>query len=193
MAVPLLLIASALGGLYLNEQHKKALMQQDINRRLPLDKSESKEVIARWPSDAYPSSLLVSPVPGSLVCCSVYQAFDHTGVVIDDDTIVELHGSGLVRAVSAKRFLSERSGRHIFIACDQAGQPFVFPDAVQQAVQEVFHFYNYHVFKQNCYRHTWMCLTQQDHQIDSFEHFNQLLSDTVKASIYWDQAAFKMP
>ena len=98
MALPLLLIASAFGGLYLSDQHKKALIQQDANRGLPLDTSTAKETIGRWPSDAYPSSLSVTPVPGSIVCCSVYQAFDHTGVIIDEDTIVELHGSGLVRA-----------------------------------------------------------------------------------------------
>ena len=191
MALPLLLIASAFGGLYLSDQHKKALIQQDANRGLPLDTSTAKETIGRWPSDAYPSSLSVTPVPGSIVCCSVYQAFDHTGVVIDEDTIVELHGSGLVRAVSPKRFLSDRSGRHIFIACNQLAEPFVFSKAVWQGAQEVFNFYDYHVFKQNCYRHTWLCLTECDQQIDSFEGFNQLLSDTVQAPIYWDVAAFK--
>ncbi|MDP5214052.1 hypothetical protein ORJ66_13445 [Pseudoalteromonas tunicata] len=194
MAFPLLVLGGLLGSVALNAQHKRYLLEQDQSRRLLLPSSLltvaqlTEMPIGRWPSDSIPSPLSHSLVSGALVCCTVYQAFDHVGLVVDNDTIIELHGSGLIRAVSPERFLAKRSGKHMFIACDQQGQAFSFPQAVNAAINDVFSYCEYDALAQNCYRQTWHWIDGSDKSIESFLLFNQCIALKINQRVYWDLA-----
>ncbi|MDP2559542.1 hypothetical protein [Psychrobium sp. 1_MG-2023] len=183
MPLPLILLGTALSSVALYSEQKSHLRKQDRQRFRP-----NNHDMGREPSELLPSKHLVRVMPGSVVCCEVYQAFQHTGIVVDDDTIIELHGSGLIRAVSFKRFLHGRSGKNIFIACDRRAQPIVVNQAIGAAVNDIFTFHRYDLFTANCYRHTWRWLTGLDREISSFEQFNRLLSAQAKQPIYWDRA-----
>lgn len=180
MPLPLLLVGAAVGALLAHDKQKDFLKAQDIARR------NNQQVAGREPSEILPSPIFSSMVIGSIVCCEVYEAFIHTAVVVDENTIVELHGSGLIRAVSKARFLNDRSGKHIFIACDSAGHPYTFSRIEESASADVFNLYDYDLFKGNCYRHTWRWLTGEDIVIESFGDFNKKLSNKLNKEIYWD-------
>jgi len=181
MPLPLLLVGAAIGSLLAHDNQKDFLAAQDKDRFIT-----SKTDTGREPSEILPSPKKTALVPGSLVCCEVYEAFIHTGVVVDDNTIVELHGSGLIRAVSKERFLQQRSGKNIFIACDRSGAPLIFNSIDQLATQDVFNFYEYNLLTSNCYRHTWRWLTGIDIAIESFGDFNGKLTSKLGEEIYWD-------
>lgn len=181
MPLPVILAGAVVGAVFAHDNQKSFLRSLDSDRRNPL-----RPDLGREPSEVLPSPKHVALVPGSIVCCEVYEAFIHTGVVIDDETIVELHGSGLIRAVSKKRFLADRSGSHIFAACDRQGIPLTFSRMMDSASQDIFNFYNYDLLKANCYRHTWRWLTGEDIAIERFTEFNKKLSQKTGSEIYWD-------
>ncbi|MGB1299228.1 MAG: hypothetical protein ACPG8A_13175 [Psychrobium sp.] len=181
MPLPVLLAGAVVGAVLAHDNQKSYLREIDYDRYNPLKPDTGRE-----PSEVLPSAKKVEMVPGSIVCCEVYEAFIHTGVVIDDNTIVELHGSGLIRAVSKNRFLADRSGSHIFIACDRQAQPLVFSLMSESASQDIFNFYDYDLLKANCYRHTWRWLTGEDIAIERFKEFNKKLSQKAGGEIYWD-------
>ena len=61
--------------------------------------------------------LQLSDVPaGSVVVCEIFHLFEHSGIYIGEHEIVELQGTGLVRAVSFNRFFAGRTGKHLFVA-----------------------------------------------------------------------------
>lgn len=182
MPLPFIIAGVAVGALLLHGEKKSHLKNQDSNRHI-----HPNDAMGREPSEILPSPKLAQLVPGSIVCCEVYEAFVHTGIVIDRNTIVELHGNGLVRAISPQRLLSKRSGKHIFIACDQAAEPFVIDSSIENAVSDIYTYQEYDLFKSNCYRHTWRWLSGEDRVIKSFKEFNRLLSGLTKQPIYWDK------
>ena len=76
-----------------------------------------------YPSDLFKNEQNVKPIFGAIVYCGIAGVLDHTGIWLDDNTIVELDGNGLIKPISSQRFLAERSGKQIFIACDSLAQP----------------------------------------------------------------------
>ena len=61
----------------------------------------------------------LSEVPaGALMVCEIFHLFEHTGIYIGDGQIVELQGTGLIRSVSTGRFMQNRSGEELLVACD---------------------------------------------------------------------------
>lgn len=195
MPLPLLLlgaatfVGAAVAVSKANEHHR-----HKERLRMSLDDVEphvgDKDGAQKMPSEVLTSDIQVKPVPGCLVCCSVYSAFDHTGIWLDDDTIVELHGSGLIKAISSQRFLNNRSGNAIFVACDSKGTPLVVDGTIERAADQVFNYREYDVLKNNCYRFSWYCLTGEEQIISSFDKFNNALAKLHGKKIYWDQAKF---
>ncbi len=189
MPLPLFVIgASIFSGLALIDSYKKSLHKQDINRSIN-DFKQSDKIIGREPSELLPSAMSHVLMPGAIVCCHVYGAIEHTGIVIEDNLIVELHGDGLVKAVSEKRFLNNRSGSHLFIACDQQGVAFNYPVASNRACNEIFQFYDYNLLSQNCYSHTWFCLSGKREKITNFSEFNKKLFSLTAHKIHWDRVS----
>ena len=187
MPLPILLGVSA-AAVLANSFYRSEIEKQDKQRKLGL---KARTAVGRYPCDHLPSEFQITPGIGSIVCCGVYNGFIHTGLVIDDDLVLELHGSGLSRAISFKRFLQDRSGQHIFVATDTLANPIIFDFDQEHVARQVFAYHDYHVSKRNCYSHSWYCLTGKMTPFASFELFNKALSSLVGHSIYWDRAKIK--
>jgi hypothetical protein len=198
MPLPLLWIGAGLAGLVgaaLTAEHYKDKAQQQTDkdelRRGQLDVADShvegEDGVIKWPSEVLTSDICAVPVPGAIVSCSVFKAFDHIGVWIEDDLIVELHGKGLVKAVSVRRFLENRSGDQLFVACDSVGQPLIVPETVRRAVAQVYNYWEYDVIDNNCYRFVWSCIEEIDGKVASFSEFNHLLAKYHNKKVYWDK------
>ncbi|QSX39494.1 lecithin retinol acyltransferase family protein [Shewanella cyperi] len=185
MALPLIWLGgAALGALALAErEHRRKLLLERSLGRSAREPSEATTVLAPsvWQFDG-PS---VRPVPGAIVCCHVYGLVEHTGIWLGD-SIAELHGSGLIRAVSAKRFLHGRTGSRIFVACDHDNQPLATQACADRASEALFQFRDYDLFANNCHRFVWQCLSGEDREVKSFEAFNQLLASFYSRALYWD-------
>ncbi len=193
MPLPLLLLgaASFVGAAltvdHLNEQRRnresKRMDKDDLDLYL-----EGSEAALKLPSEVLTSDILVKPVPGAIVSCSVFSAFDHTGIWLDEQTIVELHGTGLIKGVTPARFLSKRSGNAIFVACDSKGEPLTIAGAFERSVGEIYNFREYDFIDNNCYRFTWYCASGEDKVIKSFNDFNRTLAQHHGKTVYWDRA-----
>jgi hypothetical protein len=141
----------------------------------------SKGVIGSFPGE---KKDVVAPVDGAIVCCGIYQVFEHTGIWIEDH-IVELKGNGLIRGISPQRFLDNRSGEKIFIACDSEGSPLTDNNAMHRASERLYEYADYHLLKNNCHRFVSECLTGQSADITSFTDFNHILFAHFDTSIHW--------
>jgi uncharacterized protein YycO len=196
MAIPLLLagaaVLSTLAVNKLSEDRNKTLRKRKSNKAQSFDQlSKHESPVATYPSDilvsmANDSVIEVEPVVGAIVCCGIGGILEHTGIYIGDDTIVELAGNGLVKAISMARFLEERSGKHIFIACDSKAQPLVDDLAVQKATKQIFNYYEYDVISNNCHRFIWQCFSQRDEDISTFKTLNYKIAKHYNRVIYWD-------
>lgn len=192
MALPLIAIAAALGAGALHEHNKNKYKRLELDRYLPekqtgYDLQNTLREVIKSPSDTYCSDILVKPLPGSIVCCEVFNLLEHTGIWIDEHTIIELSNNGLVKAVSAARFLNERSGKNIFVACDQHHQPIVIEGCEKRALNSVFTYRGYDVIENNCHRFTHFCLSNDDREVSRFSRLNQILIQLVNQNIYWDK------
>ena len=197
MAFPLLLLgAAALSAFAVqeltddrNKMHRKRKNSNKVETLEKLSKHDSP--VAIYPSDmllsmASGNVVKVEPEIGAIVCCGLGGILDHTGIYIGDNTIVELSGNGLVKAISMNRFIAERSGKQIFIACDSLEQPLVSVSAAQKATEQVFNYYEYDVINNNCHRFIWECFTQRDSNFTTFKALNYRLAKYYNRVIYWD-------
>lgn len=101
MPLPLLWLGAAVSAAYAGNEIAKSLSCDEGN-------------IALFPGER--STASVEPVNGAVVCCGIYDVLIHTGVWWEG-MVIELAGTGLIRAVSAERFLANRSGDNIYTAC----------------------------------------------------------------------------
>ena len=196
MALPILLFGAALSALTINELAQDRVKIQYKRRRN--NKAETLAGLTRHesPTAQYPSDLLVSmthantalvaPKVGAIVCCGIGGVLDHTGIYVGDNTIVELAGNGLVKGVSMERFLTERSGKHIFIACDSNAQPLINEAAAQQAIAQIFNYYDYDMINNNCHRFIWQCFAQNDNELTTFKTLSRKLANYFNRVVYWD-------
>lgn len=189
MALPLIAVGAVLASALVHEKNKKHYKRLDEKRYNTNNSSTPK--LVKEPSDTYgvhSTSKEVKPTIGSIVCCEVYNFVDHTGIWIDQNTIIELSNSGLVKAVSAERFLEERSGENMFVACDNRHQPIVIDGTAERAVNSVYTFREYDVINNNCHKFVTYCLTGQEHSISRFASLNKMLCEVANSNIYWDKA-----
>lgn len=188
MPLPLLWIGgAAMGALMLADEREKR-QQLERNRllgRVPRQVNANQAMVAA-PSQWQKGFKQVTPQPGSIVCCYVFGVIEHTGIWLADDCLVELHGSGLVRAVSVKRFLAGRTGSQIFIACNHLHQPLIANTIVNRAERAIYQYREYDLFDNNCHRFVWSCLCGEERAIKSFNELNQKLAAYFKQGIYWE-------
>jgi hypothetical protein len=101
--------------------------------------------------------------PGAVVRCELAGALDHTGVLVADDQIIELDGTGLIRIVSSADFLMSspyRTGDAITIACDDDSLAVLSDLAVaRRAIDLVGQSREYHLLLDNCHQFVSGCLT----------------------------------
>lgn len=188
MALPVI-AAIALGVAALHESNKAQYKRIEQDRLK--DDSGSSLTVAKSPSDYYSSHTNVMPTPGSIVCCEVFNLLDHTGIWIDQDTIIELSDSGLVKSVSCQRFMEERSGKNLFVACNHQHEPIVIDGCESRAIQSVFSYREYDVINNNCHRFVNYCLTGVDSELTLFSSLNSQLANLSGRNIYWDKVKIK--
>lgn len=187
MALPLIAAGLALGAAALHESTKNHYRNLELNRKNDDYSNISHSSISKTPSDTYDKGRTVAPVFGSIVCCEVYNCVDHTGIWIDRDTIIELSENGLVKAVSYERFLDDRSGDNMFVACDKKHNPIVIAGIGERAIANVYTYRDYDVIENNCHRFVHFCLTESDKKITRFKSLNEALSLQAGKTIFWDR------
>jgi hypothetical protein len=190
MALPLIAAGIAIGAAVLHENNKSHYKNIERERINFTGSDNSAPDVKKMPSDTYSSHLRVTPEPGSLVCCEVFNVVEHTGIWIDSETIVELSNNGLVKAVSASRFLEERSGEEIFVACRYDHSPIVLPETVERTVSQIFTYREYDLIANNCHRFSYYCLTGVDKPLSRFSTLNTLLAGVIGDHIYWDKVKY---
>jgi hypothetical protein len=126
-----------------------------------------------------------APVNGSIVTCGVYGVLDHTGIWVNGN-IYELAGSGLVRCVSPERFVGDRSGSQVYIACDTSNNALFDIDAAERAQYLLFSNIDYHLLSENCHKFVAEVLANQDVDITSFSDLNTFLNVFFSSSIRWN-------
>ncbi len=193
MALPLLwlgaALVSALAANELHDQHKKADKNRDSDDQHGVRGELGRHAsgIAKHPSETFSSTKFAKIRPGSLVCCGLGGLLDHTGILVDAETIVELHGSGLIKAISPQRFLQERSGNEIFVACDAKGNALADDLIAQRAIKQIYEYQEYDLLKNNCHRFVWQCISGQPLELTTFHQLNKQLSKKFNRKIYWDK------
>ncbi|SHI16147.1 hypothetical protein [Ferrimonas marina] len=179
MALPVwLLLAGAAAAVEYRAQRNK------IQARRYFDPGEPGMALS--PSQWLPGARKVEPTPGSVVVCHVFGVVEHSGIWLGDDTIAELHGSGLIRGISPKRFLHKRSGARIYVCCDRHHRPLGSELAAQRAAEQLFTARDYHLRNNNCHRFVWSCLSGSEQRISSFHSLNRRLADHYQQALYWD-------
>lgn len=190
MPLPLLWMGGAvIGAVLLADEREK---RQQLERDRVLGKAP-KYLVANCAMVAAPSQWQkglkqVAPIPGCIVCCYVFGVIEHTGIWLGDDCLVELHGSGLVRAVSVKRFLAGRTGSQIYLACNHLHQPLIADAVLTRAEQAIYQYREYDLFDNNCHRFVWSCISQRGEEVvKGFNELNQKLAEYFNQAIYWDE------
>lgn len=136
------------------------------------------------------SDILVQPENGAIVCCGIYNILDHTGIWCDD-RIIELNGKGLIRAVSAEKFLAERSGKKIFIACNEYYTPVVTDATNTRAEALLYQYREYKLLENNCHSFVWDMIRGDNQQLNDgkvitrFSELNENLKNLHKCKISW--------
>jgi hypothetical protein len=124
---------------------------------------------------------------GSLMVCEIYHFFEHSGIYLGDGLIVELSGTGLVRAISVERFLQGRSGQHLLVACDASGRVFANPAVAQHASQLIYSYQPYDLLHNNCHRFCCSCITGRANTVTSFFDLKAELTEHWRTEIHWQQ------
>ena len=206
MALPLLWLgAAAFSAFAVNEldQDRKAQQSKRGNKRAAqtlasLDKHQSPVKI--YPSEVFVTEQRVPPKIGAIVCCTIAGVLEHTGIWLGDDTIAELDGNGLIKPISSQRFLKERSGKQIFIACDSLAEPLAVEKVAEYAAQQLFQYQQYDVINNNCHQFVWQCFQllnmstpslqknreRQKQSITTFKQLNEKIAHYFNRVIYWD-------
>jgi len=192
MALPLIIAgAAALSALAVKGLNDDRKSQQKHRQRLTRaqrlsDLGKHESPIAIYPSDFLVSEQSVKAQVGAIVCCGIGGVLDHTGIWLGDNLIVELAGNGLIKAISSERFISERSGKQIFIACDSKGKPLVNEAAAKLASEQIYQYRDYHMIDNNCHHFIWQCFKPNDHSLTTFKSLNERLAKYFNRVIYWD-------
>ena len=91
---------------------------------------------------------------------------EHTGIWLGDDLPRELHGSGLVRAVSVKRFLAGRTGSQIYLACNHLHQPLIADAVLTRAEQAIYQYREYDLLTITAIDLSESCISQRGEEVD---------------------------
>jgi hypothetical protein len=130
----------------------------------------------------------LSEVPaGALMVCEIFHLFEHTGIYIGEGQIVELQGTGLVRSVSTGRFMHNRSGEELMVACDSRGKPLGNIAAAERAASQIFTYQTYDLISNNCHRFCGHCLTGRHWPVTSFFDLRQVIEQQLRQKISFEK------
>jgi hypothetical protein len=171
MPAPLLWLGAACLGLYASNKATDAY-------------SRSTNTVGKLPGE---SSNRVVPRNGATVTCGIYGVLDHTGIWVNGN-IFELSGKGLIRSVSPDRFLNNRSGKKIYVACDEKFRSLATEEVAQRCIDNLYGLREYHLIDNNCHQFVLEMLTGEKLQITSFNELNEALSALFLTNINWHEA-----
>lgn len=123
--------------------------------------------------------------PGSLVMCEIMHLFEHTGIYIGNGWIVELQGTGLVRAITPTQFLAGRTGEQIAVATGLHHRIFASEHIAERAAQHIYSYQTYDLLRNNCHRFSVSCITGRFNQVTSFFDLKQELQQHWQSPIVW--------
>lgn len=171
MPAPLLWFGAACLGLYASNRANEAYLR-------------SSSTVGKLPGE---SNKRVTPKNGAIVTCGIYGVLDHTGVWVNGN-IYELSGKGLIRSLSPERFLQNRTGKNIYVACDEHFMPLATDDVSRRCIDNLYEMRDYHLINNNCHQFVAEMLTGQRTRITSFSELNKALSSLFLTSINWHEA-----
>lgn len=172
MPAPLIWLGAGLAALYAGSKYEE-------HKRI------SRTSVTHYPGEGTDE---VFPENGSIVCCGIFGVFDHTGIWVDGN-IIELKGNGLIRGVSPDRFIDNRSGEDIYVACNERGDALFEHAAVDRATSKLYQFSDYDVIENNCHRFVWHCISGVNEPLTRFVDLNHQLSRHFSSRISWQPIA----
>ena len=126
----------------------------------------------------------VIPVPGSIACCDLAVAVEHSGVYIGDGKIIHRDGDGYLACVDKDTFLGRLNGFNpsitVFVAC-RGGEPVGGEEVVERTVRAMSnpeHAFGNSPLTPNCHQFCQYCLTGRvDNGLTdfTFSHLESLL------------------
>lgn len=123
--------------------------------------------------------------PGAVIACEIFHLFEHTGIYLGDGLIVELQGTGLVRAISPNRFLAGRSGEELLVACSRTGEILANAEVAKRASAQIFTCQEYDLLLNNCHRFTYACVSGKNEPVTSFFDLKLALKTFWRQEISW--------
>lgn len=129
----------------------------------------------------------VKPQNGAIVSCGIFGVFEHSGIWLDGN-IIELKGNGLIRGISPKRFLQNRSGKQIYVACGNNDRPVTDNTVAMRASEKLFHYSQYDLIRNNCHKFVWSCVSGKSTALTGFSELNSLLAEHYDCEIHWQKA-----
>lgn len=168
MAAPLLWLGAACVTAYLGDEINKQYLK-------------NQKVVGEFPGE---NNFTVTPINGSIVCCKIYGVLEHTGIWVDG-RIYELSGQGLVRSLSVERFLDNRSGHTVYLACDRFKKPLSSLRAYETAKNLLYTMRNYHLTEENCHKFVAECFSKEGNDVSSFSDLNAFISQFFNERIHW--------
>jgi len=188
MPLPIIVAGLMLGAVVSNQSTKQYYRNLELRRNRESSNGLSNEnKLVKPPSEYCQHASGFSPEEGSIVCCEVFGVLDHTGVWIDEDTIIEFSNTGLTKSVSAVRFLKERSGNNIYVANDKHGKSIIIDGIVEQAISQIYTYREYDLKRNNCHNFIASCISTKNKGVTLFSDLNSLIAQISKQDIYWDK------
>lgn len=111
----------------------------------------------------------VEPTVGSIVCCDLAGAWEHSGVYVGRGQIIHRDGDGFLASVSPKVFLDRLGGWNnaisIYVACDKNGDPIGDTSIAREARRALRNprlRKGYNLLKKNCHQFCRYCIKGYD-------------------------------
>jgi hypothetical protein len=174
MPAPLIWLGAACVGLYASNKANTAYLKH-------------KYIIDAMPGE---TNHMVKPINGSIVTCGIYGVLDHTGIWIDGN-IYELSGQGLIRCLSPDRFLGDRTGSTIYVACDTFNKALASQHVCDIAQSKLYTLLDYHLLEQNCHKFVADLYAGYEVNVTSFSDLNTFLSQHFSTPIRWNLTHIK--
>jgi hypothetical protein len=136
------LIKNIIGGIVALE-----VIRSGIKLLQPKQKPSEKKIVNKY---------------GCVVRCSLYKGIDHTGILVDDNKIVEISADGIIELVDYNKFLEDTLSQKIYVATDKETGEILGSESIKQfALEKVNEKFKYNLLINNCHNFSYSCLMQK--------------------------------
>ena len=137
---------------------------------LPLDSKNGRGFIDTV------SGSSVKPRVGSVLCCRLAGAFEHSGVYVGRGRIIHRDGDGFLASVTPGEFIDRLEGLnpalYVYVACDEDCKPVgssAIANRARAALRNPRQKKGYNLLTKNCHHFTQYCITgDEDNGIADF-------------------------